>query len=108
MLLRLALILVAIPAVALGQDGVPATYAAPPPAQAPAAPPALAKPPPPKPQLAALAPPPSDPADCRMACANANYMCRAGDNPDSCDSAWGQCVSTCDLPNLGPGFSTAP
>jgi hypothetical protein len=106
MLLRLALVLAAVPAVVLAQVAPPAY--APPPPPAPAVQPAPAKPTPPKPQLASLAPAPPDPADCRIACAQASYMCRASDNPDSCDGNWGQCVSACDLPNLGPGYSTAP
>jgi hypothetical protein len=34
-------------------------------------------------------------AACRTACAESRYQCRAGDLPDQCDGAWGQCVASC-------------
>jgi hypothetical protein len=105
MLARLALLLVALPAVALAQ-----TASAP--SSTPAAPPhpaATPAPAPVQPQLASIAPaPPADPAQCRIACAQTNYFCRAGAQPDDCGGAWSQCVSTCDLPDMAPDTSTAP
>jgi hypothetical protein len=107
MLARLALLLIALPAVALAQN------ASAPPATATASPPAATAPvsqtPTPltaQPQLASA--PPTDPAQCRLACDQTNYFCRSGDQPDDCGGAWSQCVSTCDLPDLNPGVSTAP
>jgi hypothetical protein len=64
-----------------------------------------------QPATAIPAPPPTpvtDPADCRMTCAQTRYFCQAGDNADGCTSAWTQCVATCTSPNLDPGVSTAP
>ena len=34
-------------------------------------------------------------AACRTACAESRYMCRANDEAESCDGAWGQCVANC-------------
>ena len=34
-------------------------------------------------------------AQCRTACAETRYMCRATDEADVCDSAWSQCVANC-------------
>ena len=34
-------------------------------------------------------------AQCRTACAETRYQCRATDEADVCDSAWGQCVVNC-------------
>jgi hypothetical protein len=34
-------------------------------------------------------------AQCRTACADTRYLCRATDEPDVCDTAWGQCVANC-------------
>ena len=34
-------------------------------------------------------------AVCRTACAETRYMCRASDEAESCDSAWGRCVANC-------------
>ncbi|MEJ0066919.1 MAG: hypothetical protein WDM85_17135 [Caulobacteraceae bacterium] len=54
------------------------------------------------------APIPTDPAQCRMDCAQTYYFCRAGDHPDACAETWGQCVATCNSPNLAQGYSTTP
>jgi hypothetical protein len=104
MLARLALMLIALPALALAADvnadrtkpasSAQATVqrAATPPVTTPPAPVSV----------------PADPAQCRMDCAQTYYFCRAGDHPDDCAGTWGQCVSTCNSPNLAPGYSTAP
>ncbi len=34
-------------------------------------------------------------AQCRTSCAETRYQCRIADEPEACDSAWGQCVATC-------------
>ena len=34
-------------------------------------------------------------AQCRTACAESRYLCRATDEADQCDGAWGQCVAAC-------------
>jgi hypothetical protein len=109
MLARLALLLFVLPAVAMAQ-AASATRAASPPAQAATAMPGAASPPTPAPaqsQLASAAPP-ADPAQCRIACAQTNYFCRAGEHPDDCGGGWSQCVSGCDLPDMIPDVSTAP
>ena len=107
MSLRLALILLALPAAALAADAPPAspkiTVVAQP--ASAAATPAAA--PTPKLQPVATAPA-TDPSECRMSCAQTNYFCRAGDQPDGCSDAWTQCVASCTSPNLTPNFSTAP
>ena len=106
MFARLILLIALAPAVALAADAPPPSgkITLPPPKAAAAATPA--------PQPAALptpAPPPvQDPADCRMSCAQTYYFCRAGDRPDDCAGSWGQCVATCNSPNLAPAYSTAP
>jgi hypothetical protein len=104
MLARLAFLLVALPALALAAD-VGAGRAKPPSsAQATvqrAATPPVSTPP-------ARVSVPDDPAQCRMSCAQTYYFCRAGDHPDDCAGTWGQCVATCNSPNLAPGFSTTP
>jgi hypothetical protein len=106
MLARLTLLLIALPALALAADagggrakpaspsGPQATMqrAATPPAASPLAPPSVT----------------TDPAQCRMGCAQTYYFCRAGDRPDDCAGSWGQCVATCNSPNLAPAYSTAP
>jgi hypothetical protein len=104
MLARLAFLVVALPALALAADvGAGGTKPAPS-AQASvqhaATPPVLA---PPAPISV-----PTDPAQCRMSCAQTYYFCRAGDHPDDCAGTWGQCVATCNSPNLAPGYSTTP
>ncbi len=113
MLARLALLLILVPIAALAADDAP-------PSAAITVPAASAKAKPDSAQAARGATPilsplppagadsPTDPAQCRMSCASANYACHAGDDPDSCDGAWSQCVATCDAPNLDPGVSTAP
>jgi len=104
MLVRLALLLIAVPAIALAQDA-PAprtTIPAPPPTAAPAAPPT--------PTLLAstAAAPLADPAECRAGCAQTNYFCRAGEHPDNCGADWSQCVAACDLPDLNPSAAAGP
>ena len=107
MLRRLALIAALAPAVALAAGPI----AVPPPKPQPPAPSAPASPPP-SPTGVAPSPPgspvPADASACRIGCANANYVCHAGDDPSGCDGAWSQCVATCNTPNLDPGVSTAP
>jgi hypothetical protein len=111
MLARLTLLLVALPALALAADdsgvsGGRLKYARPAAAAASQAtvqpastPPTINAPPP----ITA----PADPSACRMSCAQTYYFCRAGDQPDSCAGAWGQCVATCNSPNLA-NYSPAP
>ena len=105
------MLLIALPAVASAQ-AAPAPgggFAPPPPKSTPsdATPSAPTPASSPAPRLATAAPQP-DPAQCRIACAQTSYFCRAGDDPDGCDGAWSQCVAACDLPSLGPAFSTGP
>jgi hypothetical protein len=58
--------------------------------------------------LAAMTPPlpfapqASDPAQCRIGCAQSYYFCLAGDDAESCAPAWGQCRAACTAPQLGP------
>jgi hypothetical protein len=103
MLARLTLLLIALPALALAADagGGRAKPSAPPATMQRAATPPVSSP---------LAPPSvtTDPAQCRMGCAQTYYFCRAGDHPDDCAGSWGQCVATCNSPNLAPAYSTAP
>jgi hypothetical protein len=106
MLARLAFLLVALPALALAADAnadrTKATSTSPAQAtvQRAATPPVIT---PPAPVSV-----PADPAQCRMSCAQTYYFCRAGDRPDDCAGTWGQCVATCNSPNLAPGYSTTP
>jgi len=55
--------------------------------------------------------PAADATDCRMACAQASYLCRRQNDPEDCDPAWSRCVAVCALPNLAgygvPGPSAA-
>lgn len=117
MLARLAVLLIAIPAIALAADAPPpggklAVVASARRSDATAgATPAGADLPPVTTSPAApwLSPtPPVDAGECRMGCAQAYYFCRAGDQTSDCASSWSQCVAACDLPALGPAFSTAP
>jgi hypothetical protein len=114
MLARLVLVLISLPAVALAQDGAaPARTLVPAPKPSPAADVAPVPPAPPPPLPAWSLPTDAaydaGAADCRTSCAQSNYFCRASDQPDSCGTAWGQCVAACDLPNLvPPSVSTAP
>ncbi|HEY5411210.1 MAG TPA: hypothetical protein VIJ94_10840 [Caulobacteraceae bacterium] len=41
-------------------------------------------------------------AQCRTACAESRYLCRATDEPDQCDGAWGQCVAACSESSPSP------
>ena len=106
MLARLTLLLIALPALALAADAnADRTKSASPPSaqatvQSAATPPVIK---PPAPSSA-----PADPAQCRMDCAHTYYFCRAGEHPDDCAGTWGQCVATCNSPNLAPGYSTTP
>ena len=106
MLARLIFLFVALPALALAADagGGRLKYAAPaappPTVQRAATIPVIN---PPSPQSA-----PADPAQCRMDCAQTFYFCRAGDHPEDCAGGWGQCVASCNSPNLTPGYATAP
>ncbi|HLY78095.1 MAG TPA: hypothetical protein VKQ70_01890 [Caulobacteraceae bacterium] len=105
MLARLAVLLVALPALALAADvGAQRTGATAPAStqavQRVATAPVMRPPPP-----ISL---PADPAQCRMDCAQTYYVCRAGERPEECAGPWGQCVATCNSPNLAPGYSTAP
>jgi hypothetical protein len=106
MLARLALLLIALPALALAADvGADRSKAASP-SSAQATVQRAATPPvttPPAPVSV-----PTDPGQCRMSCAQTYYFCRAGDHPDDCAGTWGQCVATCASPNLAPGYSTTP
>src|ERR1700722_18101997 len=108
MLTRLTLLLVALPALALAADGGDAgkIRAAPQPTVQQAATTPTASPPtvsPPKLTPSAPTTAPADPSECRITCAQSYYFCRAGDNPDNCSGTWGQCVATCNSPNLAPG-----
>jgi hypothetical protein len=40
-------------------------------------------------------------AQCRTACAQRRYLCRASEEPEICDSAWGQCVTSCTEASTG-------
>jgi hypothetical protein len=104
MLARLAVLLVALPALALAADvnsgGTKPASAAQATVQRAATPPVVAP--------SAPVSVPTDPAQCRMSCAQTYYFCRAGDHPDDCAGAWGQCVATCNSPNLATDFSTTP
>jgi hypothetical protein len=107
MLPRLALLLFLLPAVALAQAARPVrAVSAPSSAKAATATPATASQPD-QTRLAAAAPP-ADPAQCRIACAQTNYLCRAGERADDCGGGWSQCVAACDLPDMIPDVSTAP
>ena len=108
MLARLVLLLVAVPVLAVAASAPDATgeggrirvvtaAAKPAPAQSSAGIPLIVPP-----------PAPGDPSECRMGCAQAYYFCRAGDHPDDCAPAWGQCVAACDAPALGAGAPPAP
>jgi hypothetical protein len=107
MLARLVFLLVALPALALAADAGGggrlkyAVAAAPQATVQTAATVPLLKPPPP-------ATAPTDPAQCRMGCAQSFYFCRASERPDDCAGPWGQCVASCNSPNLAPGYATAP
>ena len=41
-------------------------------------------------------------AQCRTACAETRYQCRASDEADVCDTAWGQCVANCPESSSSP------
>jgi hypothetical protein len=103
MLTRLTLLLIALPALALAADAGGGRTK-------PSAPPATMQRAATMPLTSPLAPPSvaTDPAQCRMGCAQTYYFCRAGDRPDDCAGSWGQCVATCNSPNLAPAYSTAP
>jgi len=109
MLARLVFLLVALPALALAADaggGGRLKFAAQP-SPAPATVQSAATIPvitPPTP----AATPVVEPAECRMGCAQTFYFCHAGEHPDDCAGTWGQCVASCNSPNLAPGYSTAP
>jgi len=108
MLARLTLTLLAIPALALAADGGGSgkiRAAVQPAVQQASTTPAIS---PPKITPPAPTATPADPSACRMTCAQTYYFCRAGDRPDDCAGTWGQCVATCDSPNLATGYSTAP
>ncbi|MFI4975299.1 MAG: hypothetical protein ACHP84_12230 [Caulobacterales bacterium] len=51
---------------------------------------------------------PADGGECRMACSQTYYFCRAGETPDDCAPKWSQCVSACDSPNLDLRVATTP
>jgi hypothetical protein len=109
MLARLILLLVAVPAIALAEVD-PLL-----PADGPVFVPQPVKPKPiadtaPQPALESrIAPPPADPAACRMTCAQANYFCAASDpGGDMCGQTWGQCVNNCNSPGLDPAAAPAP
>jgi hypothetical protein len=107
MLARLTLLLLAVPALALAAVGGATKTESPPQPevqQAATAPTIL----PPKISPPAVTTAPADPSECRMTCAQTYYFCRAGDQPDECAGTWGECVATCDSPNLARGYSTAP
>jgi len=107
MLARLTLILLAMPALALAADGgeIKSSAARQPSVQQVSTTPTNS---PPKITPAAPTTSPADPSECRMSCAQTYYFCRAGDQPDACAGTWGQCVATCNSPDLARGFSTAP
>src|SRR5580704_12363327 len=106
MFARLALLLLAVPTLALAQGAPAPSTTAPKPAAAGAS---QTPAPPVQPQLVSYPPPPpADPAQCRMGCAQASYACRASDQPQGCDGTWSQCVATCDLPDMASDVSTAP
>ena len=112
MLRRVFLLIALAPVVALAAPPSQQLTAPPPKpdaaaAQQPARQPALQSPVPQTSSPASWSAPP-DASECRMACANAAYVCRAADDPESCDQTWSMCVATCNNPNLDPGVSTAP
>jgi hypothetical protein len=106
MLARFALLLTALPVLALAASASGGDIK---PAPQPARPAAV--------QAAATAPtitplPPSatpaDPSECRMTCAQDYYFCRGTDRVDDCARTWSECVVVCNSPNLAKGYSTAP
>jgi len=107
MLARLTLILLAIPALALAADGDAVKSSA---MRLPVVQKASTAPTVTPSKMTPLAPivTPTDPGECRTSCAQTYYFCRAGDQTDECAGNWGQCVATCDSPNLARNFSTAP
>ncbi len=101
MLARLVFLVVALPALALAADaGGGRTKPAQPTVQRAAA----------RSAIPTLIPPGQHPdaGQCRMGCAQTYYFCRAGDHPDDCAGTWGQCVASCDSPNLATGYSAPP
>jgi len=50
--------------------------------------------------------PPSDPTDCRLACARSYYFCLAGADPTDCPRSWTQCLADCGKP--APPGATPP
>ena len=106
MLARLAALLFLLPAAALAADQPqsPSPAFRPPPAAAEPSPSiAPAKPgTPPSAPPAALAAAAVDPSECRLGCARQNYLCAAGEHPENCGGAWGQCSAACALPDLAP------
>ena len=118
MLARLAVLLIALPAVAVaaadtpagggGRIAVVAQRAKPAETQADVADAAPTAPAPIVSAASPLATPPPDGGECRIGCAQAYYFCRVGDQTGDCAPTWSQCVAACDLPNLNSGVSTAP
>jgi hypothetical protein len=109
MLVRLIILALALPAMALAADA-PA-----PSAKIRVVAPAAARRQSPVPAPSPVAPTsasawaaPSDPAQCRMSCAQANYFCRASDHPDDCAGPWTQCVAGCTSANLASSVLSAP
>jgi hypothetical protein len=101
MLARLALLLIALPTLALTAGaGVIKPAARPATVQTAATSPTIAPP--------APAAPPADSSECRMSCAQTYYFCRATDRVDDCARTWSECVIVCNSPNLAKGYSTAP
>ena len=41
-----------------------------------------------------------DSAACQQTCAQSRYFCEAGQSPEDCPPAWGQCVAACASPAL--------
>jgi hypothetical protein len=102
-LLRLTLLLIALPLAALAADApsgggrivAPPPRAAPPPRPAPAV------------SLRPLsAAPAQDPTECRRGCAQSYYFCRSTDDPGSCGGPWTQCLAACDAPSPDQGASS--
>jgi hypothetical protein len=109
MLARFAfLVLLITPPIALAADAPPGggklTVVAQPAPKAAAAP-AVA---PLSPAPAAAVRAPQDASSCRMDCAQSDYVCRAGAEPDACGGGWSQCVAACNDPSLAPPTTPAP
>jgi hypothetical protein len=53
----------------------------------------------PAPNASAL---PTDPGQCRAACAHTYYFCLSGDDAPSCPQNWTSCLTACNRPPIQP------